>query len=161
MTDPFTPTSLRLTPEPPIATATSEPALGFLTGPALRAVIAERMDQIEVHGYLPDTDLLYQEGELALAAKAYFDTYIDLELRPDVVPTSIPESWPFADLYWKEPTPDRRAHALTKALALGLAELDRLLAAQAILRAARPLIDYPASAPDTDVTPLHKRDWPI
>ena len=52
---------------PPIATATSEPALGFLTGPALRAVIAERMDQIEVHGYLPDTDMLYQEGELALA----------------------------------------------------------------------------------------------
>lgn len=155
MTDSFTPQSLRLTPEPPIATANSEPALEFLTGPALRALIAERMQQIETHGHHPDSDLLYQEGELALAAKSYLDTYIDLELRPDLAPTSLPASWPFADLFWKEPTPDRRAHALTKALALGLAELDRLLAAMAILRAARPLIEYPSD----DATPLHKLDW--
>lgn len=153
MTDAFTPMSLRLTPEPPIALATSEPSLEFLTGPALRAVIAERVEQIEAHGYLPGTDMGYQEAELALAAKSYIDTYIDLELRPDTLrpSTDIPESWPFADLYWKEPSHEQRAKALTKGLALGLAELDRLLAAMDLARAARPLIDYPQ-----DTAALHQ-----
>ena len=149
MTDPFVPHSLRLTPEPPLALASSEPALEFLTGPALRAVITERIEQIETHGYLPGTDMGYQEGELALASKSYIDTYIDLELRPDIVrvPGDVPEGWPFGDLYWKEPTPDQRAKALVKGLALGLAELDRLLATMELARAARPLIDYAAATP--------------
>lgn len=143
MTDPFIPMSLRLVPETPLATATCEPTLDFLTGPALRAVIAERIEQIEQHGYLPDTDMGYEQAELALAAKSYLDTYIDLELRPDMVraPHDLPESWPFADLFWKEPAPEQRAKALTKALALGLAELDRLLEALRIIHAARPLAD--------------------
>ena len=143
MTDAFMPMSLRLVPEPPIASATCEPSLGFLTGPALRAVIAERIEQIEQHGYLPDTDMGYQHAELALASKSYIDTYIDLELRPDLErqPGDLPESWPFADLYWKEPAPEQRAKALIKGLALGLAELDRLLASIQLIHAARPLAD--------------------
>ena len=144
MTDAFTPMSLRLMPaEPPIASATSEPSLSFLTGPALRAVIAERIEQIEQHGHLPDTDMGYQQGELALAAKSYIDTYIDLEVSPHLTraPGDVPESWPFADLYWKEPTPEQRVKALTKGLALGLAELDRLLESLHIIHAARPLVD--------------------
>lgn len=159
MTDAFTPHSLRLTPEPPMATANSEPALNFLTGPALRAVIAERMEQIEAHGHLPDTDMGYQQGELALAAKSYLDTYIDLETREYQAPTSLPDSWPFGDMFWKEPTYEQRAHALVKALALGLAELDRLKAAIDLSRAARPLIDYPPVSPSPDATPLHELDW--
>lgn len=143
MTDVFIPMSLRLVPEPPIASATCEPSLGFLTGRALRAVIAERIEQIEQHGYLPDTDMGYQHAELALAAKSYIDTYIDLELRPEMVrqPGDLPESWPFADLFWKEPSPEQRAKALIKGLALGLAELDRLLASLDLIHAARPLVD--------------------
>ncbi|MFY9349111.1 MAG: hypothetical protein WBL20_08120 [Sphingobium sp.] len=154
MTDPFTPASLRLTPEPPIALASSEAAVAFLAGPALRLLIAERIEQIEVHGHLPDTDMGYQEGELALAAKSYIDTYVDLELRPEEVraPGDVPESWPFHDMFWKEPTPEQRVKALVKGLALGLAELDRLLAALNFIRAAAPLIPY-------DDTPLHLRDW--
>ena len=122
MTDAFKPMSLRLVPEPPLAIATSEPSLDFLTGPGLRALIAERIEQIERHGHLPDTDMGYQQAELALAAKSYIDTYIDLELRPEAVrqPGDLPESWPFADLYWKEPSPEQRAKALIKGLALGL-----------------------------------------
>lgn len=164
MTDPFIPQALHLAPLPPIATANSEATLAFLAGPALRMLIGERIEQIEVHGYLPDTDMGYQEAELALGAKSYIDTYIDLELRPDETraPSDIPESWPFADLFWKEPTPEQRAKALVKGLAMGLAELDRLLAAMSLLRAARPLIDFqPPADHDTDPTPLHLRDWNV
>ena len=67
MTDPFFPTGLRVTPEPPIALARTEASLAFLTSPALRMLIAERIEQIEVHGHLPDTDMAYQDAELALA----------------------------------------------------------------------------------------------
>jgi len=143
VTDAFFPMSLRLVPEPPLATATCEPSLDFLTGRALRAVIAERLEQIERHGHLPDTDMGYQQGELALAAKTYLDTYIDLELRPEHAPPEgeVPETWPFADLFWKEPSPEQRAKALIKSLALGLAELDRLLASLDLIHAARPLVD--------------------
>ena len=142
MTDQFTPMSLRLAPEPPIATATREPALDFLTGPALRMIIAERMEQIEQHGYLPDQDLAYDQAELALAGKAYLDTYIDLALNPEIrrQPGDLPESWPWQHDFWKEPGPADQAKALVKAIALQLAELDRILAAQAIIHAARPLI---------------------
>ena len=147
MTDVFTPQSLRLTPEPPIATATCEPSLDFLTGPALRLVIAERMEQIEQHGYLPDGDLMYDQAELALAGKAYLDTYIDLALNPEIVrrPGDLPESWPWQHDFWKEPGPSDQVKALTKAIALQMAELDRILAAQAIIHAARPLIEDAAS----------------
>jgi len=143
MTDQFTPQSLRLTPEPPIATATSEPSLDFLTGPALRMIIAERMEQIEKHGYLPDRDLMYDQAELALAGKSYLDTYVDLALNPDIVrkPGDLPDSWPWQHDFWKEPGPTDQVKALTKAIALQLAELDRVLAAQAIIHAARPLIE--------------------
>lgn len=145
MTDAFTPQSLRLTPEPPIATATSEPALDFLTGPALRLIIAERMEQIERHGYHPDQDLAYDQAELALAGKSYLDTYIDLALRPDLprAPGDIPESWPWQHDFWKEPGPSDQVKALVKAIALQLAELDRIVAAQAFLDAARPLAERP------------------
>ncbi|BBC99121.1 hypothetical protein [Sphingobium sp. YG1] len=142
MTDPFTAQSLRLTPEPPIATATSEASLHFLTGPALRLVIAERMEQIEQHGYLPDGDLMYDQAELALAGKSYVDTYIDLALYPEKSPRArhdIPDSWPWQHDFWKEPGLDDQTKALTKGIALLLAELDRHLAAMAIIHAARPL----------------------
>jgi hypothetical protein len=142
MTDAFTPQSLRLTPEPPIATANSEPTLDFLTGPALRMVIAERMEQIETHGHHPDHDLAYDQVELALAGKAYLDTYIDLALAPEMArkPDDVPESWPWPHHFWKEPGPADQVKALTKAIALQMAELDRVLAALAIIHAARPLI---------------------
>ena len=146
MTDAFTPMSLRLTPDPPIAIANSEPTLDFLTGPALQLVIAERIEQIETHGYLPAQDLGYDQAELALAGKSYLDTYIDLALRPESWPRQphdIPESWPFQHDFWKEPGPDDQTKALVKAIALQLAELDRHLAAMAIIHAARPLCSQP------------------
>ncbi|KEZ00637.1 hypothetical protein AI27_05595 [Sphingomonas sp. BHC-A] len=159
MTDAFIPMSLSLVPLTPMAIATSEPTLDFLTSPGLRALIAERLEQIEKHGHLPDTDMGYQGAELALAAKSYIDTYIDLELRPDMVrePGDLPESWPFADLYWKEPSPEQRAKALIKGLALGLAELDRLLASLELIRAARPLSDQ--SEPPQFTAPPANGAW--
>ena len=142
MTDPFTPLALTLAPEaPPLARATNEDTAAFLTGPGFAMLIAGRIEQIEHHGHALDHDLIYDQAELALAAKAYLDSYIDLALDPDSLrkPGDLPESWPWQHDFWKEPGPADQAKALTKALALGLAELDRILAVQAINHAARPL----------------------
>lgn len=144
MTDAFTPQMMVMIPSDPIARARSEPVLDVLTGPGLRAIIAERTEQIDKHGYLPDADWHYEEAELAQAAKSYLDTYIDLALRPDVPRTAadVPESWPFDNLFWREPTPDQARKALVKAIALAWAELDRIDATQALLDAARPLAPF-------------------
>lgn len=142
MTGAFTPIALTIAPEtPPVARATNQDTAEFLHGHALRAVIAERIEQIERHGYAPSADLMHDQAELALAAKAYLDTAIDLALRPDLsrAPGDQPESWPWQHDFWKEPGPNDRIKALIKAAALIMAEIDREHAAQAIIHAARPL----------------------
>lgn len=143
MTDAFRSMTLGLIPAiEPVAQAGCEAELDFLTGPALRAVIAERLEQIVRHGHTPATDLFYQGPDLGHAALTYLASYLDLECGgPDYRPSSPPDSWPWLPQTFREPTYERRAHALTKALALGLAELDRLLAAMDLLHAARPLGD--------------------
>lgn len=147
MTDPFTPASLHLVDHRPIATATSEDSLSILQGLALKMMITERVEQIEKHGRTPYHDIAHDQAELALAAKAYLDTYIDLALTPDITrkPGDLPESWPWQHDFWKEPGPADQVKALTKAIALAWAELDRILTAQALNaafhEAAQPL--YP------------------
>jgi hypothetical protein len=131
MTDPFT--AVQLTLGQPIARADHEDTIPILTGEALRLIIAERLEQVTKHGNTIDHDLAHDGAEIALAAKAYLDAYIDLALRPDLVPSSPPESWPWQLDFWKEPGPHDQVKALVKAIALAWAELDRILAAQDIL----------------------------
>lgn len=141
MTDPFIPAELRLvtTAEPPLAIADTEPVAEILNGEALRLIIAERIEQITRHGHLPDADLAYDQAELALAGKAYVDSYIDLAINPDRPNTGLPESWPWQGHFWKEPGPADQVKALTKGIALLWAELDRIHTAQRFIDAARPL----------------------
>lgn len=142
MTDPFTPLTLSLAADTDaIARATNEDTAEFLQGYALRAVIAERIEQIQKHGHTLSSDIVCDQAELALAAKAYLDTAIDLALRPDIIrrPGDVPESWPWAPGFWKEPFSHQRLKALEKAAALILAEIDREHFAQQLLQAARPL----------------------
>lgn len=161
---PFTPTELRLVPldtAAPLATATTEPVAEVLSGPALRLIIAERIEQIQKHGHLPDHDISYDQAELALAAKAYHDTYIDLALSPHLArkPGDLPESWPWQGDFWKEPGPHDQVKALVKAIALSWAELDRVLAAQAILHAARPLAPHPSPPRSLFAIPMKRHCW--
>lgn len=89
-------------------------------------IMQERIEQIEHHGYAPGDDLAYDQAELALAAKSYLDTAIDMALRPETVrqPGEYPlESWPWPSASWREPTD--RIKALVKAGALIAAEIDR------------------------------------
>jgi hypothetical protein len=98
-------------------------------------IMAERIEQVEQHGYLPPDDLLYEQAELALAAKSYLDTAIDMALRPDIVRAhgDFPESWPWPAETWREPTD--RLKALVKAGALIAAEIDRELTARSLIEA--------------------------
>lgn len=152
MTDPFTPVHLTVSREPEtIAVAVHEDTAEILTGPGLRLIMAERLSQVIDHGYTPTTDLAYHGAELAFAGKSFVDTYIDLELRPDLPPTSPPESWPFDNLFWKEPRAEDRIKALAKGIACLWAELDRVMANEAmsaaIRDAARPLIQSDVQIP--------------
>lgn len=145
MTDPFHPAALHVIAAAPIARADSEPALEFLTGPALQLLIAERIEQIERHGFTPEHDAYHDSAELAAAALCYLGTYLEIATNPDFSAARVgtPAHWPWAPQDWKEPTPDEdgKVKALTKAAALILAELDRVLSAQMLLRAARPLAE--------------------
>jgi hypothetical protein len=136
MTDPFTPITLSLaTNVETIATARHEDTVPILMGEALRLIIAERLEQVTRHGNTIDHDQAHDQAELALAAKAYLDSYIDLALNPEIVrkPGDLPESWPWQGDFWKEPGPRDQAKALVKAIALAWAELDRIVIAQDLI----------------------------
>jgi hypothetical protein len=141
MTDLFAPVSLSLTTNTEtLATAAHEATAPILMGEALRLIIAERLEQVTRHGNTLEHDLCHDQAELAQAAMAYLGAAIDLALRPDKEPTGIPDSWPFQHDFWKEPGPDDRIKALTKAATLIWAELDREIAARDLIHAARPLV---------------------
>lgn len=100
----------------------------------LRRIIAERIEQIELHGYTPDRDN-YIAGELSRAAMAYilFDQADDRRLvevdgniivDPAFVATFAAAHWPW-DASTFKPSRDPRKN-LMKAGALIAADLDRL-----------------------------------
>ena len=152
MTDPFTPASLHLVDHSPIATARHEESKTVLQSAALRDVIRERIEQVEKHGHTLDQDMMQDAAEIALGAKSYLDTGIDLELGRTHPPGEIPESWPFRDELFK-PTTARACYI--KAIAMLWAEVDRIDATQEIIDAARPL--YPAAPPQFELTDAGKR----
>jgi len=87
----------------------------------LSLVSQERFKQILKLGYSIKNDAIgHNKGELLKAARAYlFDPSQRWFNNPPVV-------WPWGKSFWK-PTPDNRIKELTKAAALIIAEIDRLL----------------------------------
>jgi len=104
----------------------AEVAIG--ANPAWRAVIHERMRQVSVEGYHPDYDDEHTNGELLDACICYL---IEVQCKSDDQDHAshvVPMEWPWAPECWKPAEPRRM---LEKALALGLAELERLIRAEA------------------------------
>lgn len=97
-------------------------AIYAMAGPSVRAVLDERAAQIDKHRYTLEHDQAHQPEELASAAAAYLNTAIDQLGGKEHPVSEVPEEWPF-DAGWKPGTPARN---LVKALALGLAALDRM-----------------------------------
>lgn len=91
---------------------------------AIELIAEERRRQIEVEGWTPEHDSNYHYDELARAAASYA---LPEESRHGVFIGDKPEHWPWESKWWK-PTPDDRIRELTKAGALIVAEIDRLLA---------------------------------
>jgi hypothetical protein len=128
MNTPYPMATLNTSIDAPIGEAMTQDAAYILTGEALRAVIAERMEQVEIHGHTLARDAQYQPFDLALAAKAYADAAIDQLTGLTAaagydLPQADPDIWPWHPAGWKPGTP--RAN-LVKAAALIWAAIDRL-----------------------------------
>lgn len=109
-----------------------------LTGAGLADVLAERVRQIDVEGFTLAHDLAHHPGGLALAAASYLNTAIDqLVHGTEHDATEEPDTWPWEREAWRPG--DARAN-LVKALAIGLATLDRVDAARPTEEAER--FDY-------------------
>ena len=95
---------------------------------AAQDVLAERRRQVEGEGWTPEHDDEHDPGELSAAGSAYALAAAD-ELHPlsagdGGFKSKSPDSWPWAESWWKPGTDPRRM--LVKAAALILAELERL-----------------------------------
>ncbi|MBO4120244.1 hypothetical protein J5T34_05760 [Cupriavidus gilardii] len=88
---------------------------------AARDVLRERQRQITAEGWTPEHDDQHSPGTLAQAAACYIE-WNGWEAKYQRA-GAIPVNWPWDPKWWK-PSDDRRN--LVKALALGLAEIERL-----------------------------------
>lgn len=89
-------------------------------------LLVERLSQIAVKGYTPKRDDGYVKGELAMAAGSYALAEDYRRVSPNVANIEAPFCWRFNRDSWK-PTPNDRLKELTKAGALIIAEMERLL----------------------------------
>ncbi len=93
----------------------------ILATPAIKAAYDERQRQIEKEGYDEKHDDEHFKGEIARAAATYAQPRL---YRTDDF-RGAPSLWPWHKKYWK-PTPDDRKREITKAMALLIAEYERL-----------------------------------
>lgn len=116
-----------------LATARSEDGADALASPSLAAIIQERLDQIERHGFDFHHDDLHDGCELARGAVAYITAGMIAEL--DENPVAAMDQgltvWPWGDLF----NPGDYRSCLIKAAAMLWAEADRVLRAQALIDA--------------------------
>lgn len=106
-----------------IASSDHPDATTALGSEGLRDVLAKRLSQVERHGFDLAHDREHDAGELALGAASYLNTAID-QLHGTEHPADEPaDTWPWEASAWKPGT--ARAN-LVKALALGLATVDRI-----------------------------------
>ena len=85
----------------------------------IERIAAERQRQIEVEGWTPEHDDMYDNGELAAAAACYAADKRRYTYAP-------PPQWPWDAKWWK---PDSHIRSLEKAGALIAAEIDRRIRA--------------------------------
>lgn len=90
-------------------------------------VLEERKRQIMVEGFDAKHDDLYTKGELPRAAVCYilpsYCEFLGYIHSKEYILQNPPNIWPFHKSWWK---PKSKRENLIKALALGLAELDRM-----------------------------------
>ncbi|WP_294277634.1 hypothetical protein [uncultured Sphingomonas sp.] len=131
--------SLHTSLDAPVGQAASIAAAQVLTGEALRAIVAERMKQVDQHGRDVIRDQQTNEApDLPLAAASYLNAVINqmtgiTEAARDVTRPD-PMTWPWDDQFWKPEDP--RAN-LVKAAALIWAAIDWLDHAPATTEADR------------------------
>ena len=120
--------SLHTSLDAPVGEAASTAAAQVLTGEALRAIVGERMKQVDRHGRTIDDDQATNTAEeLPLAAASYLNAVIEQltgtteEARNVSRPDSM--TWPWGEQHWKPEDP--RAN-LVKAAALIWAAIDWL-----------------------------------
>ena len=102
----------------------------------IEIIAAERHRQIREEGFVPDNDLVYECGELSMAAACYalndhlYPMGQIAENRNGVHLTIERKAfWPFAKSWWKPALttkPEERIKELAKSGALIAAEIDRL-----------------------------------
>lgn len=120
--------SLHTSLDAPVGVAASMAAAQVLTGEALRAIVGERMKQIDRHGRDVVRDLQTNEApDLPLAAVSYLNAAIDqltgtTAPRRDVSKPD-PMTWPWDDQFWR---PEDPRGNLVKAAALIWAAIDWL-----------------------------------
>lgn len=112
----------------------NSPTIGLSRG-ALD-VLRERLHQVAAEGWTPEHDDAHHNGELLEAALCYarVSSWTDERQRRYL----IPRGWPWAYSWWKPTTPRRD---LVKAIALLIAELDRLDRAQAPARTPAEIVN--------------------
>lgn len=129
MTPLLHPVTLNTSIDAPIGQAVTHHGASVLIGEGLRAIVAERMEQVQKHGYTIERDQAYTPDVLVLAAVSYLNAAVDQLTstridgphltQPD--PLTWPDSWPSAA--WR---PSTTRDNLVKAAALIWAEIDRL-----------------------------------
>ncbi len=90
-------------------------------------ITAERLRQIEVKGFTPDSDDRYAAMELAGAAACYATHACLSAIRRDSLRSNltrfVAEFWPWSKDWWKPSSPRRD---LIKAAALIIAEIEKI-----------------------------------
>ena len=108
--------------ETPAAQFITRAGADVLIGDAFRAIVAERMEQVQKHGFTIERDQNYEPSALAHAGIAYAGRAAE-QLRGNDFWHGAPPSWPWDAAHWRPG--DARAN-LVKAAALLWAEIDRL-----------------------------------
>jgi hypothetical protein len=140
MTDAFlSPAIMLVDRRAQLATASSSNGADALASPNLAAIIRERLDQIERHGFDHHHDDLHDGCELARGAVAYVTAGMIDELEDDAT-YALDQAlavWPWGDLF----KPGDYRDCLIKAAAMLWAEADRVTRAQALIDAVSQLSD--------------------
>lgn len=95
----------------------------ILTGAALRDIIAERIEQVEHHGYDLAHDMQHDPATIAAGGASYLDTAIDALEGRNHAHDQPPETWPWEPRAWR---PGERRAMLVKAAAMVWAAIDRI-----------------------------------
>lgn len=111
----------------PVDETITHAGASVLIGEAFRAIVAERMQQVQKHGRTIGNDMTYTPDVLPLAAASYLNAAIDqlTSTRATGPDLAAPDTltWPFSDEAWRPGTV--RAN-LVKANALIWAAIDRI-----------------------------------